>query len=313
MLDSQEELDTVSELPPFRQRFELDSEDSARILGFTERQLLKSAAEFHENGYLVIPGFYSANEVKVYSDYVDYLWEVRERVPVSVDTIHPGFPNKCLLFKDVDIQEKSRPYKLNDLFLVDSFTRSLSLSRRLGCLLSFLVENLVAQCNSLNFEYGSQQAYHFDTFYMPPPPGGQLIVSSICLEDVSADAGPLSYWPRSHVYRPWLNALGTTHCLTSEDRSLAVRHFSEIAKNKGLSPRTFLGKAGDLFLWHQQLFHGGLPIRDDRRTRRSLVSHYWSFSSQDLPSNYVAVNSFSGFLSRKPKSVWTPSHEHVDG
>ena len=303
MLDSPEGLEFLSEWPPFWQHFELDPENSAKILGFTERQLLKSSAEFHENGYLVIPGFYSPNEVKVYSDYVDYLWEVRESVPVSVDTIRPGLPNECLPFKDVDIQEKYRPYKLNDLFLVDNFTRSLSLSRRLGCLLSFLVENLVAQCNSLNFEYGSQQPYHFDTFYMPPPPGGQLIVSSICLEDVSPDAGPLSYWPRSHVYRPWLNSQGTTHCVTSKDHTLAVRHFSEIAKNENLSPLAFLGKAGDLFLWHQQLFHGGLPIRDGRRTRRSLVSHYWSFARHDLPPNYVAVNSFSGFLSRKPKGV----------
>ncbi len=77
-------------------------------------------------------------------------------------------------------------------------------------------------CNSLNFIWGSQQPDHFDTWYMPPPPVPEcppegplkhamhrfrppppppfgLAVSSICLEDVHPDAGPLMYYPGSHA------------------------------------------------------------------------------------------------------------------
>ena len=37
--------------------------------------------------------------------------------------------------------------------------------------------------NTLNFERGSQQAYHFDTFYMPAPVKDKVLATRIALED----------------------------------------------------------------------------------------------------------------------------------
>jgi ectoine hydroxylase-related dioxygenase (phytanoyl-CoA dioxygenase family) len=59
---------------------------------------------------------------------------------------------------------------------------------------------------------------------------------------------------------------------------------TEIEKHR-LQSETFIGKAGDVFIWHAQLYHGGLPILDPHRTRRSLVNHYWR--SQDVDSSRV--------------------------
>jgi hypothetical protein len=36
-----------------------------------------------------------------------------------------------------------------------------------------------------------------------------------------------------------------------------------------------LPKAGDALIWHAQVIHGGTPIRDPNRTRKSLVVHYF--------------------------------------
>ena len=285
----------------FRPSPDVGLAEVAKILGLSVEDLKVLITSFRENGYLILPDFYSVGEMNVYSDYIDHLWEKRKHVQASVDIIDPDSSQQCILFEDADISQKTKPYKLNDLFLADEVTRSLSLSRKLSSLLSCITGSIVAQCNSLNFEYGSQQPYHFDTFYMPPPPGSQLIVSSLCIEDVTEEAGPLSYWPQSHKVTPWLNSQGTTHCFTSDDHKSAVKHFSEIARCEKLSPQTFLGKAGDLFIWHQQLFHGGLPIKDKSKTRKSLVSHYHCYAAQDLPDSFVAVNSYSGYLSRMPK------------
>jgi len=46
----------------------------------------------------------------------------------------------------------------------------------------------------------------------------------------------------------------------------------------GLQPQHFLGKAGDVLIWHEDLAHGGTPIRNMSLTRKSLVTHYWSQS-----------------------------------
>jgi hypothetical protein len=50
-------------------------------------------------------------------------------------------------------------------------------------------------CNSLNFERGSQQPFHIDTWYMPPPVEGRMVVASIAVDDVDADNGPMAYYP----------------------------------------------------------------------------------------------------------------------
>lgn len=236
-----------------------------------------------------------------YSDYYSYLWSNRSSVKASIDLIDPRKGHELKRFKDALISDRQGPYKLNDLFLNDQLTRSLSLSPRLTAILSWLTNGIVAQCNSLNFEFGSQQDYHFDTFYMPPPQGAQLIVSSICLEDVSEDAGPLSYWPKSHLCPPWLNPEGTTHARNPDEHDSALMHFHDYAAKQNLKPQTFLGKAGDVFIWHQQLFHGGLTINDYDRTRKSLVSHYWSYSPEDLPEEYEPVVCCGGLLRRDHK------------
>ena len=50
-------------------------------------------------------------------------------------------------------------------------------------------------------------------------------------------------------------------------------------------------RAGDVFLWHEQLLHGGTEIADMQRTRKSLVTHYWTKSSMPMrtPSACHAV------------------------
>ena len=44
---------------------------------------------------------------------------------------------------------------------------------------------------------------------------------------------------------------------------------------RGIGRETFLGRKGDVFIWSCQIAHGGSPITDKKRTRKSLVTHYW--------------------------------------
>ena len=292
----------ISNLTKKSNHLVLKKEDLIKNSGYSKEEIKKIKAHFYEYGFCILKSFYTKSEMQRYKAYLDGLWLNRSNINASLDLLDIENSNRCIRFKDANLEHKKSHHKLNDLFLEDIYTKQISLSERLSSFLAFITDGFVAQCNSLNFEYGSQQPYHFDTFYMPPPmEATQLIVSSVCIEDVSEDAGPLSYWPKSHLCPPWLNDKGTTNAITSSDHDEANQHFLKYAEQNKLVPQSFIGETGDVFIWHQQLYHGGLTVIDKKKTRRSLVNHYWSFQSDKLPFNYVPVNSSSGFLQRKQK------------
>jgi ectoine hydroxylase-related dioxygenase (phytanoyl-CoA dioxygenase family) len=44
--------------------------------------------------------------------------------------------------------------------------------------------------------------------------------------------------------------------------------------------KSFLGKAGDVLIWHADLAHGGAPIKNVGQTRHSLVTHFCPASDE---------------------------------
>jgi len=63
----------------------------------------------------------------------------------------------------------------------------------------------------------------------------------------------------------------------------------------------FLGKAGDVLIWHEELVHGGSPIIDMTRTRMSLVTHYWGYSC--IPVGSRLTHGDGWFLLREQQAV----------
>ena len=138
---------------------------------------------------------------------------------------------------------------------------------------------------------------HFDTWYMPPPVENKLVVSSICLEDVSADGGPLVYYPGSHKLEPYRFSHGNIHAVEPEMPACRA-YLDEQLKAAKLEGREFLGKAGDVFLWHGQLLHGGTGIKNPAQTRKTLVTHYWR--AQDVEATLaVKVHETGYYLKRE--------------
>lgn len=107
-----------------------------------------------------------------------------------------------------------------------------------------------------------------------------MVVTSVCLEDVQPDVGPLTYVPGSHKIPPYLFSDGRLNAIDAEMEKCIHYLRTEIAQ-RGLSRKTFLGKKGDVFIWACQLAHGGTLIANPASTRRSLVTHYWR--ADDMP------------------------------
>jgi phytanoyl-CoA hydroxylase len=273
---------------------------------------------WNENGYLILPAFFDRAEV----DAVNRVVERRMADPSSfgqatVDALHGEHVGKRFRAVEAPREVFNGPIKINDLFLDEPEVRNLALSERLTRILSGLLDGAPLVCNSLNFIWGSQQPDHVDSWFMPAPvprspvPRGlwpwrkptelpdfnkRLAVSSICLEDVHPDAGPLAYYPGSHKIPPFRFPNGGFAALQEGTAKCSDYVHQEIAK-AGLRRDEFLGKAGDVFLWHGQLVHGGSAIHEPSRTRKTLVTHYWRAADVD-PSKAVKVHK-TGFYEKR--------------
>lgn len=271
-----------------------------RVLGRHGKKLSREqAADWAERGYVVLPGFFDAQRVEELRSEVDTLWAERQVddrglvIDVFIDT--PD--ERRVKFRDASDESKAKPYKLNDLYLVSDLVRETILDGGLLEVLDRLLDGAPIVCNSLTFERGSQQRFHFDTFYMPPLVPNKMLATWIALEDADDRSGPLRYYPGSHMIPPYRFSDGRLNQINDELDAFDDYIDKEIA-DRGLEWTTFPAKAGDVFIWHAQLYHGGSPIEDMSLTRRSLVTHY--FRAQEMDPRAVEDIGGGRYYLRRP-------------
>ena len=99
------------------------------------------------------------------------------------------------------------------------------------------------------------------------------------LEDISENAGPLVYYPRSHRF-PYFSSKDlnlTLEQIDSNSHPQAFFHdvWRKLLIKSGYKREQFIAKKGDVLIWHSNLLHGGDSIVDLDLSRRSQVSHYY--------------------------------------
>lgn len=255
--------------------------------------------QWNDQGYLLLKGFFTSEHIDRVNKLVDELWDNRSELGPNyvIDVFVETDEEKRLFFTDAPEEARYLPYKLNDLFLSSELVRETVAGQDLAPILGELLSGFPMICNSLNFEYGSQQDYHFDTFYMPSPTPNKMVASWIALEDTTEENGPLTYYPGSHKIPPYHFSNGSTLIVPEEIAEFSAYIGNEIG-TRGLTPETLLAKKGDVLIWHSQLFHGGSKILDTNKTRKSLVTHY--FTKEDFPDiEAPLITEHSCYMDRK--------------
>jgi phytanoyl-CoA hydroxylase len=224
-----------------------------------------------DHGFLVLPGFAADQDLAAVRQLLSHIWETRAP-RIVVDDLDTGIRSEL---KDVLAGSENHTFKVNDLYLEFDEVRRLSLGDRIAAVLAELLEDAPVLVNSLNFERGSQQAYHVDSLFMTPRTLGNLAATWIALEDCHVDAGPLTYFPESNHIVPFQFLDGSYHFRQEEMGAWEQYVFAEIDK-RGLESQVFAARTGDLFIWSANLLHGGSSINDESLTRHSLVSHFWT-------------------------------------
>jgi hypothetical protein len=132
---------------------------------------------------------------------------------------------------------------------------------------------------SINFIKPSQQRAHSDSVHMTTYPLGYLTAIWIALEDIDEENGPLFYYPGSHKLPYILNKDfqhgGNFWKVGEHANRLYEDKVEDMIQQYGLKKETLHAKAGDALIWHSNLLHGGSPLLDQNRTRKSMVFHYY--------------------------------------
>ena len=255
---------------------------------------------FDENGFLVLPGLFPRAAVEALRARLDQLWEERAQVPDVAIDINFGLPDAArLFFAKVGEAARARPYKILDVHLVDETVRDACTAPALASAVKSLLGATPLVCNSLFFEWGSQQYPHFDTFFMPSETPNMMAASWIALDPVTAQNGPVYYYPKSHLIPPYRFSHGKINAIFSELETKAAAHIDTIVAEHGLEKVSFTAEPGDVLIWHAQLLHGGAPIADATQRRRSIVTHYWTEVDFPAPDQRIELGPDRWVL-RKP-------------
>jgi len=278
-----------------------------------ERQANDAIAEWSARGVLILPRFYADEEIDaVRADY-RALWD-EGRARVTVDDMDAG---RRMRLRDVSADARaSHRFKVNDLYLEQASVRHLALNDRLVPLLQRLLGETPAVRNSLSLEHGTEQPDHVDSLYMTPRTPAHLIAIWVALEDCAPESGLLRYWPGSHRIAPYVFSNGGRHFVPEEMDAWNAWMQARL-RERELRPERFQASKGDVFIWNAQLLHGGSPIAEPGRTRRSIVFHYFSESDCRAMGHRLVPQS-GGFWIRRsqqpvPGSLHARMRRHAGG
>lgn len=195
------------------------------------------------DGFAILPGAQSHNDI--------------DEALVDYDAWLAANPDLTAAHTD----ERGRPHRVTNLHLGSAAAMKLAKNPALMEVLDFLFGEEAAVYSSLTFRYSTMQSLHRDAPYFHTAPEGRFFGVWTAMEDVSPDAGPLSFIPGSHR-------------ITFDRSAMSLSEYEAEVTRQAVGPRTYaLLKKGDVAIWHAQTIHGGSPSVRPELTRKSMVVH----------------------------------------
>lgn len=227
---------------------------------------------FVRDGYLVIPSAVPADVVDRLNADIEKVW----KNPPNGLLVETFEPDGKMRNTKPDVALRAGRTKMLDLYAYSKAAREAIASPKTMAFLSAIFEDKPKAFQGLTFWNGSQQAIHKDTAYVKIDSNPMHLAATwLALEDVQPGTGELEYYVGSHRapdfmfggLSKWMESYTGDH-----PRFLESLHAD--AKAFGQKRSAFLGKKGDVLVWHADLAHGGSPIKTPVQTRRSLVTHF---------------------------------------
>lgn len=268
--------------PDWRERIAARRRTGALAAGPAER-----LAHFAEHGYVVIdleagPEVFAGVEADV-----DRAW----RDKPSDLAYASGGPARRFPTAE-EARDRKRGSRIHDLHSHSAPALGLYLDPAIHQTARLILGDDAVAIQSLYFPFGSEQILHRDPVVVPTGAPLRLLAAWIALEDIHPDSGALVYVPGSHRLPYYEFAPGVYEfdgrTMGAAEAAAATAFDDEQARRHGLEPRLFTPRRGQALIWHASLRHGGSPVRDPARSRRSFVVHFSTAGTYPLRSITVA-------------------------
>lgn len=224
------------------------------------------ARSFARDGYIVLEDAFEPEAIeRVLAEY-PRLFDPKSEFPDAPKEL------RALLKRD--------PSRKQDAWYVSPPVRELACHESILRILRMLYGREPIPFQTLNFLPGTEQGLHSDAMHFSTIPARFMCGVWIALEDATLDNGPLRYVPGSHRFSEvQLDHLG----LWGEDEGEKLgasyaqyeRYLEALVALHDLPVKQLVVKKGGALVWAANLLHGGSPIREKGRTRKSQVTHYY--------------------------------------
>lgn len=173
--------------------------------------------------------------------------------------------------------------RIQDAWTYEETVRKIAVSDVVLDKLRLLYQREPVPFQTLSFKVGTQQATHSDMVHFNSIPQRFMCGVWIAMEDITADNGPLHYYPGSHKL-PFYDMidLGVKASDNIETKRQIMAYaidytnfIRDMIKALSLNKQTLRIKKGQAMIWSANLLHGGEPINTPGATRKSQVTHYY--------------------------------------
>jgi ectoine hydroxylase-related dioxygenase (phytanoyl-CoA dioxygenase family) len=284
---------STPEPPVFRSRYGglwTDRNDAHDLLAdlLTRGEVTKSEAQwlahYIDHGYVVFPKAVDEELVDEYLEFFERAWDE------APDTIYAHSGGKVQLISR-DLYDKVA--KVSCLHWYFPRAGELIFPPPVLRFLTLLYQRPPVAFQTMSMRKGSEEPLHIDTGPLTLTEPMTMAASWVALEDVQPHSGEFEFVPGSHLLPEVLND-GTYkgHNGDMIAYGKVLQRTREMCEERGLKTERFVAKKGDVLIWHADLMHGGAPIEDPERTRKSLVAHFMPLGVMPTFYDFSRVSAF---------------------
>jgi ectoine hydroxylase-related dioxygenase (phytanoyl-CoA dioxygenase family) len=191
------------------------------------------------------------------------------------------------LIKDENSSVQSDHYQYNEskrLFegwKKSKYIKKLVLNEKIMKTLAFLYNKTPIPFSTINFIKGSDQPLHSDTIHFNTIPYKWMTGTWTALEDTNKYNGSLRIIPGSHKWDIFTyDNLKLKDCDNIQNgEEINYRKYEDFIRQliiaKNAKETTIELKKGQTLIWSANLLHGGIPIIDQKSTRKTQATHYF--------------------------------------
>jgi hypothetical protein len=140
----------------------------------------------------------------------------------------------------------------------------------------------------------TERDWHQDTYLNPSFVGDFYTAVWMALDDVSPDAGPFEYIPRSHKWGVITREMVLDRLTPMEKmdpdwpkftESIVTPSWKAEIERRNANVKSFMAKKGDVLIWHSKIVHRGSAPKIPGTTRKAVISHLSGLNHRaDMPN-----------------------------